>query len=129
MTNEDVLVEELPVELLSDFTEFQNVVFADRLLTKKAFEALAPCELDGTKLEGLKTVLRDDKDAILWFDNDALVNIANFRGVVNPAIENEEASSKDRTLLGTSSVLVLVLMNDSASVIGSVEPTTGNVED
>lgn len=90
---------------------------------------MAPCELDRTELEGLKTVLSDDKDAILWFNNDSLVNIANFRGVVNPAIENVEASSRDRTLLGTSSVLVLVLMNDRASVIGSVEPTTGKVED
>lgn len=86
-------------------------------------------ELGRTDPEGLSTVLVDDKDAMLWFDNEFLVNKAKLSGSVNPAIENVDASSSERTLLGTLGALVVVVMNDSASVIGSVEPTTGKLED
>jgi len=74
-------------------------------------------------------VLLDENDAMLSFANESLVNKAKRSGSVNPVIENDEASSSDRTLLGTLCVLVVVVMNDSASVIGSVEPTTGKLEE
>lgn len=110
--------------------EFENVGFAADAFASSdivtiacdGVEAFSTCELDGPVLV--------DSDAMLSFDDkDSLVNNANLSGSVNPAIENDEASSSDRTLLGTLGTLVLVVINERASAIGSVEPVTAKFED
>ena len=135
-------IRNLLAELLGNFLEFENVVSPEEDLDVVMFidavaaacnelEALVACKLDKTELEDLNKELLGDKDAAtLWFDNGSLVNNAKLSGSVNPAIENDEASRSDVTLLGTlGAVVVLVVMKDRARVIGSVEPTTGKLED
>lgn len=130
-----------PSELLDICPELGNIFFIDRLLdvalfcnvdwvTRKELEKFVSIKLDAFALyDGVMTLLLDDKlDSMLWFDSDSLVNNAKVRGSVNPAIENVEAPSNDRTLLGTLGVSVVVT-KDIASVIGSVEPVTGKLED
>lgn len=130
-----------PSELLDICPELGNIFFIDRLLdvalfcnvdwvTRKELEKFVSIKLDAFELyDGVMTLLLDDKlDSMLWFDSDSLVNNAKVRGSVNPAIENVEAPSNDRTLLGTLGVSVVVT-KDIASVIGSVEPVTGKLED
>lgn len=136
VTKEGVLVYWSTNELLSIFPELENVVSVDKLITVATF-----CDVDavkGKELEtfatftldkGATTVLLDDTDSRLWLANASLVNRAKLSGSVNPTIENDDASSNDRTLAGTLVVLVVVVTNDSARVIGSVEPTTGKLED
>ena len=130
-----------PSELRDICPELGNIVFIDRLLdvalfcnldwvTRKELEKFVSIKLDALELyDGVMTLLLDDKlDSMLWFDSDSLVNNAKVRGSVNPAIENVEAPSNDRTLLGTLGVSVVVT-KDIANVIGSVEPVTGKLED
>lgn len=118
--------------VVSPEEDLDVVVFFDTIAAVcNELEALVACELDKTELKDANKELLGDKDAAtLWFDNDSLVNNAKLSGSVNPAIENDEASRSDVTLFGTlGAVVVLVVMKDRARVIGSIEPTTGKLED
>lgn len=96
----------------------------------KELEEFVSLELDWTEVAELVSLLLDD-EALLWFlANELLVNKANVSGSVNPVIESDEASSSERTLFAALWVLgAAVVTNDSASVIDSVEPTIGKLED
>lgn len=111
--------------------EFERVLSAlpcsDILSTT---EALVTCKLDRMELGDNTAVPFGDREETLSFDvKDSLVNNAKLSGSVNPVIENEEASSNDLTLLGTLGVLVVVVMNERANKVGSVEPVTTKLED
>mgnify|MGYP007058635672 FL=1 len=111
--------------------EFERVLLAvpssDVLSTT---EALVTCKLDRIELGDSTAELFGDKDETLSFDvKDSLVNNAKLSGTVNPVNENEEAPSSVLTLLGTLGALVVVVMNEKANEIGSVEPVTIKLED
>lgn len=111
--------------------EFERVLLAvpsSDVLSRT--EALVACKLDRIELGDNTTVLFGDKDETLSFDvKDSLVNNAKLSGSVNPGIENEEAPSSVLTLLGTLGALAVVVMNERANMVGSVEPVTSKLED
>lgn len=111
--------------------EFERVLLAvpssDVLSTT---EALVTCKLDRIELGDSTAELFGDKDETLSFDvKDSLVNNAKLSGTINPVIENEEAPSSVLTLLGTLGALAVVVMNERANKVGSVEPVTTKLED
>lgn len=100
-----------------------------------AVYALKPksTELDWADETKSLIMLLDDNEELLWlctWDDGFLENIASISGSVNPGIKNDDASNNERTLPAPLCVLgVAVVTKEIASVIGSVEPTTGKPEE
>jgi len=129
---------------LENVVEFEGMVFVVLIspaelpttfcvagdMIRKELEGFVSLELDCTMVAELMSLSLDEEALLRFPDNELLVNKANVSGSVNPVIESDEASNIERTLPPKLCVMgAVVVTNDSAIVIGSVEPTIGKLED